>query len=539
MNAAVPAPRVGVLEAPPDDEKRDEAEVRLRLAAAGRKPYEVQHIPVVVVFPDGGLHDGKQERELKGTPTVAPGLGLPAGNAVRLAHLVEHRPVREPERLGREWIGAKHLDTPLHAFDGDTHPAADASRRRPFPGHRQPGGEAPLLLDPVGIAVDEAGESARCVRGGEAGRIEHRVVAVGIEGHLRHLGLGHKVGPDTGCPTRRHVPARGRAVAEGVDALFPVLKLELLLLLGQQARIDARILDELAALDHAFEPRLEQGLHRPVAGPPGGRRFRVQLTSIAQGDGEDEPAPMRPRADIDAGAPLPDLMAQAAGRRGARPTHGLFREPSPDVLANPKPPFLLPLPGVLVDGCGSGDRQPHVSANEAGEADRRRRNIPTPTGRLGERAILRSPIRRRRLFRVVEEHRLRFLMSCRRGIDAGEPRVDGMQHPRRVSIQRGHPEAPLLGRPDELVAQPGDELLSAFDVHRSRFNRGRRGAARMNARYPESTVRSPAKAGDVPLYPNCGHERADAPGSGQIATSVREKSVPLNTSGSSKAFASA
>ena len=47
-------------------------------------------------------------------------------------------------------------------------------------------------------------------------------------------------------------------MTDGVNALLPVLKLELLLLLGEQARIDARILDELAVLHDACEARLEQ-----------------------------------------------------------------------------------------------------------------------------------------------------------------------------------------------------------------------------------------------------------------------------------------
>ena len=47
-------------------------------------------------------------------------------------------------------------------------------------------------------------------------------------------------------------------MTDGVDTLLPVLKLDLLLFLREQTRIDPWILHELAALDGALEPRLEQ-----------------------------------------------------------------------------------------------------------------------------------------------------------------------------------------------------------------------------------------------------------------------------------------
>ena len=47
-------------------------------------------------------------------------------------------------------------------------------------------------------------------------------------------------------------------MTDGMDALFPVLELELLLLLGEQARIDPWIFGELAAFDEAGELCLEQ-----------------------------------------------------------------------------------------------------------------------------------------------------------------------------------------------------------------------------------------------------------------------------------------
>ena len=116
----------------------------------------------------------------------------------------------------------------------------------------------PLLHDPIGVAFGEAGKIVRRVGTGEAGEVENHILLAGFYGHHRHLGLGHEVGPDPRRTARLHLPVRGRAVADRVDALFPILKLELLFFFGQQTRVDAWILDKLTALDCAFKLRLEQ-----------------------------------------------------------------------------------------------------------------------------------------------------------------------------------------------------------------------------------------------------------------------------------------
>ena len=72
-----------------------------------------------------------------------------------------------------------------------------------------------------------------------------------------------------------------------IDVLFPVLKLELLFLPGEQTRVDSWILDERAALHDACEPCLEQRLLHPISGSPARGNARVQLVSIAQGNGDD------------------------------------------------------------------------------------------------------------------------------------------------------------------------------------------------------------------------------------------------------------
>ena len=112
-------------------------------------------------------------------------------------------------------------------------------------------GKLPRL---VGRRRIGAGKLPRLVdhwRFGEARKTEDRVVAAGVHGHHRYFRLGHEVGPDPCLAARPHVPARGGAVTEGVDALLPVLELQLLFFLGEQARIDPWIVDELTALDDA------------------------------------------------------------------------------------------------------------------------------------------------------------------------------------------------------------------------------------------------------------------------------------------------
>ena len=113
-----------------------------------------------------------------------------------------------------------------------------------------------------------------------------------------------------------YVPIRGGSMTDGIDALLPVLKLELLLLLGEQAQFDPRIFDELAAFDGAFELGLEQCLAYPVTGSFACGSVLVQLAPIAQGDGENATVPMRPRANVDTGYALP--RSSCASRWGRR-----------------------------------------------------------------------------------------------------------------------------------------------------------------------------------------------------------------------------
>ena len=270
-------------------------------------------------------------------------------------------------------------------------------------------------------------------------------------------------------PARLHLPVGGRPVADGMDAPFPVLELEFLLFLRQQARVDARILDEFAALDHALDPGFEQRLLHPFRDPSRRRRIRLQRAPVVEGDGEDEPVAMRPGAYVDGGAALPDRkrFARCARRRSgnARPRDGLLRERGPEILADLEPTLLAPLPGARVHGGGGRDREARLTSNEAGEAGGRRRHVPSPARRPGTRAVVGPAARIRLVVRFVEEGRLRRFPAFRGGVEAGEAGVDGMQHPRGIAVQRRRPEAPFPGRPDELPAHPIDQSLPGFDVH--------------------------------------------------------------------------
>ena len=73
-----------------------------------------------------------------------------------------------------------------------------------------------------------------------------------------------------------------------------------------------------------------------------------------------------------------------------------------------------------------------------------------------------------RIVLIVEQGRLGFFVTRRRGIDAGHGGFHRVQHTRRISVQRGHSQGALTGRADELATQPFDKLLPGFDVHHFR-----------------------------------------------------------------------
>ena len=91
--------------------------------------------------------------------------------------------------------------------------------------------------------------------------------------------------------------------------------------------------------------------------------------------------------------------------------------------------------------------------------------MAAPKRRLRQGLLARFAVRVRRIFRVVEAGRLGIFVPRRGGIDAGQAGGDGVQHPRRMPIQWGHPHSASGGRSDELAAHPGDELVPGVDVH--------------------------------------------------------------------------
>ena len=191
---------------------------------------------------------------------------FPTGDAIGAAHLVEHRPIRQPERLCRKPVVAQRLHARTHAVEGNVHPIADSIRRSLLRNAPKPGGDAFLLRHPAGVAADESVEIVEHRRLGETCETENRIVATDIHGHHRHFRVRHELGPDPCRAARPHVPVSGRSMTDGIDALLPILKLELLLLVGQQTRIDAGIVDEFSVFDDALESSLEQRPAHPLTG---------------------------------------------------------------------------------------------------------------------------------------------------------------------------------------------------------------------------------------------------------------------------------
>ena len=273
------AARAWVLQPAPDDQERDQAQVGLGLAAAGRKPDQIQHVPKTVVLPNRGFHDRQQKRQLERAPPVTRRLGLPALDPVGLAHLIEHRPVGQPERLGHDPVGAEQIDRPLHATAGHRHSVANAGGGSPLAGDQQAGGRVSLFRGPGAVAGDEARQVVGSGCTGEMLDTENRMVA-GVDRHQRCVDRGHELGPDAGGPVRFDAPVDRRAVADRVDVSIPVLELELLFLLRQQTRVDARVLDDLTGRHDALQPRLEQ---RPFRQILGSRTQRIRHGPVAAG----------------------------------------------------------------------------------------------------------------------------------------------------------------------------------------------------------------------------------------------------------------
>ena len=93
-------------------------------------------------------------------------------------------------------------------------------------------------------------------------------VAPALGAYDRRLGSRQEIGPDASRCPGGHIPVDRRAMANGEDAAIAVLELQFTLLVVQQGGINARIVDDLAPLDQALEPDLEQRT-LDAAWPPG------------------------------------------------------------------------------------------------------------------------------------------------------------------------------------------------------------------------------------------------------------------------------
>ena len=109
---------------------------------------------------------------------------------------------------------------------------------------------------------------------------------------------------------RFRVPVDRGAMAHGIDVPVLVLEFELLLLFRQQSRIDSWIFEEFAGFHEALDTCLEQRFFDPLPRP---FRAVAQPLPIEQCDGQDGAVPMRPRANVDAGAAFPDRCVHRIG----------------------------------------------------------------------------------------------------------------------------------------------------------------------------------------------------------------------------------
>ena len=204
---------------------------------------------------------------------------------------------------------------------------------------------------------------------------------------------------------------------------------------------------------------------------------------------------MKTRANVDAGTrlPLPDRLPGFAAGSRARPLDGTFRESGPGVFSRQESTGFVSISGsgISINGGGARDGKAHLAAHETGEAHRRGRHVSPPAYRSRERLPVRLAVCRRHILPVVEEGRPGFPATCRGGIDAGHIGIDRVQHTRRISIQRGHSQAGLAGRADELPAQPGDEPLPGFDVRHDRLDTADNASRRCGGSYTGPHESSP------------------------------------------------
>ena len=134
----------------PYQQERNQPEVRLRFAATGLKPDQIQSLAVRVVFGRSGCDAGEQKSELE-RPPVPRGVAL----AAEVLHLTEHRPVGESEGQCGIVIAGEQCHAIAHPFLGLLHPGRDPSARVPIRSLLEPVGIVTTFPHPVAVLLDE------------------------------------------------------------------------------------------------------------------------------------------------------------------------------------------------------------------------------------------------------------------------------------------------------------------------------------------------------------------------------------------------
>ena len=361
--------------ASPHEQERNQPEVRLRLAATGLKPNEVQGFAVRIVLGSRRYDAGKQESELE-RPPAPSGVAL----AAEVLHLTKHRPVGESESQCRILIAGEQCHAIAHPLLGLLHPGRDPPARIPIRALIEPVGLVTAPSHPRAVPRDEAPQQIeRQVVACEALHFKRPGVAHRRDTHNRRLDLGQEVGPDASRRPGGHIPFDRRAMANGEGAAITVLELQFTLLVVHQGGIDARIVDDLTPLDQALEPDLEQRTLDALGHPEPGISVQIKSLPVEQGERQDPGLIVHTRAEVDPCTILPDLPPLVVA---APEAHRLRIEHDASVARSPEPARGFPVFGMdLVSRGRSLDAQTCLTAHAERKADRRGRHIAAAANR--------------------------------------------------------------------------------------------------------------------------------------------------------------
>ena len=181
-------------------------------------------------------------------------------DSVGLAHLVQHRSVRQLERRVHLGVRFEQRDAAAHASHGVVHALQQAGRGGLLGFIQAVQG---LVRYPIGVPLDESLEKRYdSLAPGRRQQVESQRAILGIlkgRGDQGHLGGGQVFRPDPGG-TVSGLPIHSTPVAHRVDLAVAILQLEFLLLFGKQTRVYPGIFGQRSSRDLALEPDLEKGL---------------------------------------------------------------------------------------------------------------------------------------------------------------------------------------------------------------------------------------------------------------------------------------